>query len=219
MLQLQHDAFQKSLNDSIQPDLPVCTTRRSLLCRICSPGEEDSSAVPAVTSGVNHQRAPSPSIPPRPGGAPRGPSRAGLGESWPRGEGPAKLKQAPGRGRIPAVCGGGWAQLRAAGQSEPPPRAQSCPRPGPDKESAYVSPPLGPQPPPPGRAPVLYFVLLPKRVHNKSFGFFLCSRPTRFAPRGPPRRGGRPGGWGKRQGLGYPERRLGPPSFFRLLFI
>lgn len=52
MLQLQHDAFQKSLNDSIQPD-PLCLHNSSLFAlQNLQPWEEDSSKVPAVTSLV-----------------------------------------------------------------------------------------------------------------------------------------------------------------------
>jgi T-cell leukemia homeobox protein 3 len=49
---LQHDAFQKSLNDSIQPD-PLCLHNSSLFAlQNLQPWEEDSSKVPAVTSLV-----------------------------------------------------------------------------------------------------------------------------------------------------------------------
>ena len=52
MLQLQPDAFQKSLNDSIQPD-PLCLHNSSLFAlQNLQPWEEDSSKVPAVTSLV-----------------------------------------------------------------------------------------------------------------------------------------------------------------------
>ncbi|XP_020848056.2 T-cell leukemia homeobox protein 3 isoform X1 [Phascolarctos cinereus] len=52
MLQLQHDAFQKSLNDSIQPD-PLCLHNSSLFAlQNLQPWEEEGTKVPAVTSLV-----------------------------------------------------------------------------------------------------------------------------------------------------------------------
>jgi T-cell leukemia homeobox protein 3 len=51
-LMLQHDAYQKRLNDSIQPD-PLCLHNSSLFAlQNLQPWEEDSSKVPAVTSLV-----------------------------------------------------------------------------------------------------------------------------------------------------------------------
>lgn len=52
MLQLQHDAFQKSLNDSIQPD-PLCLHNSSLFAlQNLQPWEEESPKMPPVTSLV-----------------------------------------------------------------------------------------------------------------------------------------------------------------------
>ncbi|CAI5769274.1 T-cell leukemia homeobox protein 3 [Podarcis lilfordi] len=52
MLQLQHDAFQKSLNDSIQPD-PLCLHNSSLFAlQNLQPWEEEGSKIPPVTSLV-----------------------------------------------------------------------------------------------------------------------------------------------------------------------
>ncbi|KAM7162728.1 T-cell leukemia homeobox protein 3 [Macrochelys suwanniensis] len=52
MLQLQHDAFQKSLNDSIQPD-PLCLHNSSLFAlQNLQPWEEENSKIPPVTSLV-----------------------------------------------------------------------------------------------------------------------------------------------------------------------
>ncbi|XP_006002509.1 T-cell leukemia homeobox protein 3b [Latimeria chalumnae] len=52
MLQLQHDAFQKSLNDSIQPD-PLCLHNSSLFAlQNLQPWEEEASKVPPVPSLV-----------------------------------------------------------------------------------------------------------------------------------------------------------------------
>ncbi|KAM8974299.1 T-cell leukemia homeobox protein 3 [Pelodytes ibericus] len=52
MLQLQHDAFQKSLSDSIQPD-PLCLHNSSLFAlQNLQPWEEDASKIPPVTSLV-----------------------------------------------------------------------------------------------------------------------------------------------------------------------
>ncbi|XP_069510437.1 T-cell leukemia homeobox protein 3 [Ambystoma mexicanum] len=52
MLQLQHDAFQKSLNDSIQPD-PLCLHNSSLFAlQNLQPWEEEASKIPPVTSLV-----------------------------------------------------------------------------------------------------------------------------------------------------------------------
>lgn len=169
---------------------------------------------------MSHKRARSPRI--------AAPTRRGAPAPQP-GWGGAKAER--GRGR--QARGGPGARLhpcrprkgagpglRAAAQSEPPPRAHSRPRPGPDKESALRF--SAPRPHPPGRAPVLYFVLLPKRVNNKSFGFFfffLMKPATCFPRRGRWRRGGRPGGWGKRQGLGHPAFRQGPRLSFSVPFI
>ncbi|XP_053146607.1 T-cell leukemia homeobox protein 3 [Hemicordylus capensis] len=52
MLQLQHDAFQKSLNDSIQPD-PLCLHNSSLFAlQNLQPWEEEGAKIPPVTSLV-----------------------------------------------------------------------------------------------------------------------------------------------------------------------
>ncbi|XP_048356042.1 T-cell leukemia homeobox protein 3 [Sphaerodactylus townsendi] len=52
MLQLQHDAFQKSLNDSIQPD-PLCLHNSSLFAlQNLQPWEEEAAKIPPVTSLV-----------------------------------------------------------------------------------------------------------------------------------------------------------------------
>lgn len=52
MLQLQHDAFQKSLNESIQPD-PLCLHNSSLFAlQNLQPWEEEASKIPPVTSLV-----------------------------------------------------------------------------------------------------------------------------------------------------------------------
>ncbi|XP_038006279.1 T-cell leukemia homeobox protein 3 [Motacilla alba alba] len=52
MLQLQHDAFQKSLNESIQPD-PLCLHNSSLFAlQNLQPWEEESAKIPPVTSLV-----------------------------------------------------------------------------------------------------------------------------------------------------------------------
>ncbi|XP_043925028.1 T-cell leukemia homeobox protein 3 [Protopterus annectens] len=52
MLQLQHDAFQKSLNDSIQPD-PLCLHNSSLFAlQNLQPWDDDSTKLPQVTSLV-----------------------------------------------------------------------------------------------------------------------------------------------------------------------
>ncbi|XP_007428969.1 T-cell leukemia homeobox protein 3 [Python bivittatus] len=52
MLQLQHDAFQKSLNDSIQPD-PLCLHNSSLFAlQNLQPWEDEGSKIPPVTSLV-----------------------------------------------------------------------------------------------------------------------------------------------------------------------
>ncbi|XP_078087786.1 T-cell leukemia homeobox protein 3-like isoform X2 [Mustelus asterias] len=52
MLQLQHDAFQKSLNDSIQPD-PLCLHNSSLYAlQNLQPWAEDNGKIPVVTSLV-----------------------------------------------------------------------------------------------------------------------------------------------------------------------
>ncbi|XP_054852149.1 T-cell leukemia homeobox protein 3 [Eublepharis macularius] len=52
MLQLQHDAFQKSLNESIQPD-PLCLHNSSLFAlQNLQPWEEENSKIPPVTSLV-----------------------------------------------------------------------------------------------------------------------------------------------------------------------
>ncbi|OCT88494.1 T-cell leukemia homeobox protein 3 [Xenopus laevis] len=52
MLQLQHDAFQKSLSDSIQPD-PLCLHNTSLFAlQNLQPWEEEQSKIPPVTSLV-----------------------------------------------------------------------------------------------------------------------------------------------------------------------
>ncbi|XP_066465664.1 T-cell leukemia homeobox protein 3 [Tiliqua scincoides] len=52
MLQLQHDAFQKSLNDSIQPD-PLCLHNSSLFAlQNLQPWEEEGTKIPPVTSLV-----------------------------------------------------------------------------------------------------------------------------------------------------------------------
>ncbi|XP_051870547.1 T-cell leukemia homeobox protein 3-like [Pristis pectinata] len=52
MLQLQHDAFQKSLNDSIQPD-PLCLHNSSLYAlQNLQPWAEENSKIPVVTSLV-----------------------------------------------------------------------------------------------------------------------------------------------------------------------
>ncbi|NWU39377.1 TLX3 protein, partial [Hylia prasina] len=52
MLQLQHDAFQKSLNESIQPD-PLCLHNSSLFAlQNLQPWEEESTKIPPVTSLV-----------------------------------------------------------------------------------------------------------------------------------------------------------------------
>nr|XP_025036871.1 T-cell leukemia homeobox protein 3 [Pelodiscus sinensis] len=52
MLQLQHDAFQKSLNDSIQPD-PLCLHNSSLFAlQNLQPWEEENAKIPPVTSLV-----------------------------------------------------------------------------------------------------------------------------------------------------------------------
>lgn len=53
MLQLQHDAFQKSLTDSIQPD-PLCLHNSSLFAlQNLQPWEEEAAAkIPPVTSLV-----------------------------------------------------------------------------------------------------------------------------------------------------------------------
>ncbi|XP_078506833.1 T-cell leukemia homeobox protein 3 [Lissotriton helveticus] len=52
MLQLQHDAFQKSLNDSIQPD-PLCLHNSSLFAlQNLQPWEEEAPKMPPVTSLV-----------------------------------------------------------------------------------------------------------------------------------------------------------------------
>ncbi|KAG8439166.1 hypothetical protein GDO86_005400 [Hymenochirus boettgeri] len=52
MLQLQHDAFQKSLTDSIQPD-PLCLHNSSLFAlQNLQPWEEEASKIPSVTSLV-----------------------------------------------------------------------------------------------------------------------------------------------------------------------
>ncbi|XP_048459798.1 T-cell leukemia homeobox protein 3-like [Rhincodon typus] len=52
MLQLQHDAFQKSLSDSIQPD-PLCLHNSSLYAlQNLQPWAEDNTKIPVVTSLV-----------------------------------------------------------------------------------------------------------------------------------------------------------------------
>ncbi|XP_015671468.1 T-cell leukemia homeobox protein 3 [Protobothrops mucrosquamatus] len=52
MLQLQHDAFQKSLNESIQPD-PLCLHNSSLFAlQNLQPWEDESAKIPPVTSLV-----------------------------------------------------------------------------------------------------------------------------------------------------------------------
>ncbi|XP_055498541.1 T-cell leukemia homeobox protein 3b [Leucoraja erinacea] len=52
MLQLQHDAFQKSLNDSIQPD-PLCLHNSSLYAlQNLQPWVDENSKIPVVTSLV-----------------------------------------------------------------------------------------------------------------------------------------------------------------------
>ncbi|XP_042528282.1 T-cell leukemia homeobox protein 3 [Dipodomys merriami] len=52
MLQLQHDAFQKSLGDAMQPD-PLCLHNSSLFAlQNLQPWEEDGAKVPAVPSLV-----------------------------------------------------------------------------------------------------------------------------------------------------------------------
>ncbi|XP_067898996.1 T-cell leukemia homeobox protein 3b [Heterodontus francisci] len=52
MLQLQHDAFQKSLNDSIQPD-PLCLHNSSLYAlQNLQPWAEENGKIPVVTSLV-----------------------------------------------------------------------------------------------------------------------------------------------------------------------
>ncbi|XP_032885900.1 T-cell leukemia homeobox protein 3 [Amblyraja radiata] len=52
MLQLQHDAFQKSLNDSIQPD-PLCLHNSSLYAlQNLQPWVDENSKIPIVTSLV-----------------------------------------------------------------------------------------------------------------------------------------------------------------------
>nr|XP_008113476.1 PREDICTED: T-cell leukemia homeobox protein 3 isoform X1 [Anolis carolinensis] len=52
MLQLQHDAFQKSLSDSIQPD-PLCLHNSSLFAlQNLQPWEEEAGKIPPVTSLV-----------------------------------------------------------------------------------------------------------------------------------------------------------------------
>ncbi|KAM9313010.1 T-cell leukemia homeobox protein 3 [Gastrophryne carolinensis] len=52
MLQLQHDAFQKSLSESIQPD-PLCLHNSSLFAlQNLQPWEEENSKIPPVTSLV-----------------------------------------------------------------------------------------------------------------------------------------------------------------------
>ncbi|XP_038649458.1 T-cell leukemia homeobox protein 3-like [Scyliorhinus canicula] len=52
MLQLQHDAFQKSLNDSIQPD-PLCLHNSSLYAlQNLQPWAEENGKIPIVTSLV-----------------------------------------------------------------------------------------------------------------------------------------------------------------------
>ncbi|KAG8124379.1 hypothetical protein E2320_019642 [Naja naja] len=52
MLQLQHDAFQKSLNESIQPD-PLCLHNSSLFAlQNLQPWEEEAAKIPPVTSLV-----------------------------------------------------------------------------------------------------------------------------------------------------------------------
>uniref|UniRef100_UPI00398F1E6B T-cell leukemia homeobox protein 3-like n=1 Tax=Pristiophorus japonicus TaxID=55135 RepID=UPI00398F1E6B len=52
MLQLQHDAFQKSLNDSIQPD-PLCLHNSSLYAlQNLQPWADENAKIPVVTSLV-----------------------------------------------------------------------------------------------------------------------------------------------------------------------
>lgn len=112
------------------------------------------------------------------------------------GEGPAKLKQAPGRGRIPAVCVEGLGPEVPRGWTiRLCPAPSPAPRPGPDKESALRFLRLARSPPP--RAGRLYYTLYfcPNVYIIKVLAFSLEANTC--SPRG--------GHWRR----GRPTRRLG----------
>lgn len=152
------------------PTRSVCTTRRSLLCRICSPGRRTVPrsplsplwCEPPVCTVATDRRPHQAGRPGPPAGLGRDAGPRGVGGPDSRGSWSAPHSAGRGEGLGPGPRG---CTIRA-----PRPAPRPAPGPGLTKKRLTL---LRPAPAPSGWAPVLYFVLLPKRVNNKSFGFFL----------------------------------------------